>query len=453
YDWNEMMGYVTTAGVQGICPIGWHIPTDAEWCTLTTFLDATVNCNTYGGSGTDAGGQMKEAGFDHWDSPNTGATNSSGFTALGVGYRDGNGNFSLPRNDAIFWSSSEDNLEYGIGRNLSYTSADVVRSNILKSFGFSVRCLADTFEICTPQPDQANAGPDSLNIAGDSIYLYANIPASGSGQWAIISGQGGIIADSSSATSLFTGLPGSTYVLVWTISTPCGSSSDTLVIGFAAQQSSFTCGDTLTDTRDGQQYPTVQIGTQCWMAQNLNVGTMVNSVYTGSVHSEASNNVVIEKYCYNNDPALCAVYGGLYDWNEAMGYVTTPGTHDICPVGWHIPTDAEWCTLTTYLDATVNCNPWGWSGTDAGGQIKETGFDYWESPNTGATNSSGFTALGAGYRYYYGNFLLLRSYACFWTSNEFSSYGVYWNLNSSSVSISRIYDDKTDGFSVRCLRN
>jgi len=397
---------------------------------------------------------MKEAGFDHWEMPNTGATNSSGFTALGAGYRGGNGNFSLPGNDAIFWSSSEDNLEYGIGRNLSHTSADVVRSNILKSYGFSVRCLADTFEICTPQPDQANAGPDSLNIPGDSLQLQANTPVVGSGKWTVKSGNGGVFSDSTSATSWFYGIPDSTYTLVWTISTQCGSSSDTVVIGFAAPQVSFTCGDTLTDTRDGQQYPTVQIGTQCWMAKNLNVGTMVNSVNTGSSHSDVSNNGVIEKYCYDNDPANCAVYGGLYDWNEAMGYVTTAGTQGICPPDWHLPTDAEWCTLTTYLDATVNCNVWGWSGTDAGGKMKESGTTHWGSPNTGATNSSGFTALGAGYRYSNGSFGNLRYIANFWSSSEYSSTSaINRHPGYHYAHVGQGYSLKTSGCSVRCLRN
>ncbi|MBE0641364.1 MAG: hypothetical protein IH599_04965, partial [Bacteroidales bacterium] len=119
------------------------------------------------------------------------------------------------------------------------------------------------------------------------------------------------------------------------------------------------CGDTLTDMRDGKKYPTVPIGTQCWMAKNLNVGTMVNSVNTGSNHSDMSNNGIIEKYCYSNDTNLCSVYGGLYDWNEMMGYVTTSAVQGICPSGWHIPTDAEWCNLTTFLDASVNCSIWG----------------------------------------------------------------------------------------------
>ena len=84
----------------------------------------------------------------------------------------------------------------------------------------------------------------------------------------------------------------------------------------------------------GQTYNTLQIGTQCWMKENLNIGTMVTSNLTGDIHSDCINNGIIEKYCYNNDPANCAIYGGLYDWNEMMQYTTTPGVQGICSNLW-----------------------------------------------------------------------------------------------------------------------
>lgn len=448
YDWDEAMGYLTTEGVQGICMTGWHIPTDAEWCTMTTYLDATVNCGTYGNSGTDAGGKLKEAGFDHWNSPNTGATNSSGFTALGAGSRDNNGSFGGIRHGAYFWSSSENSSTNGFLRYLGYNSASVGRYNGNdKTYGFSVRCLADTFEICTPQPDQANAGPDSLGIVGDSVQLWANQSAVGSGQWAVAVGSGAVFSDSTLADTWFYGVSGANYTLVWTITNQCGSTRDTVNISFT-DTSALTCGGILTDPRDGQQYPTIQIGTQCWMAKNLNVGTMIN----GS--SNQTNNATIEKYCYNNDANNCSEYGGLYQWDEAMDYSTTEGTQGICPTGWHLPTDAEWCTLTTFLDPTVNCNTWGLSGTDAGGKMKETGTTHWDSPNTGATNSSGFTALGAGSRGSNGAFYYLRYNASFWSSSEYSSSsGVYRALNVNGANVYRGSYYKAGGFSVRCLRS
>src|SRR5665647_1782373 len=94
----------------------------------------------------------------------------------------------------------------------------------------------------------------------------------------------------------------------------------------------------------GKTYHTVQIGSQCWLKENLDVGIMIDSV------TEPGNNGVIEKYCYNNNAANCTTYGGLYKWNEAMEYVTTPGIKGICPPGWHIPTHTE----LQKLDTTVS---------------------------------------------------------------------------------------------------
>ena len=147
----------------------------------------------------------------------------------------------------------------------------------------------------------------------------------------------------------------------------------------------FICGNTLVDSRDNQTYTTLQIGTQCWMAENLNIGTLINS------NNDQTNNSIIEKYCYDNSTTNCSTYGGLYQWDEMMQYKTTEGVQGICPVNWHIPTDAEWTGLTDFLGGE----------SVAGGKMKttgtiEAGTGLWLSPNTGATNSSGFAALPGG---------------------------------------------------------
>jgi len=204
------------------------------------------------------------------------------------------------------------------------------------------------------------------------------------------------------------------------------------------------CGEPLLDERDGQEYPTVQIGTQCWMAKNLNVGIMVNSVNTGSQNSDVSNNGIIEKFCYNNDLANCTNYGGLYEWNEMMNYVTTPGVQGICPDGWHIPTDGEWYVLSDFLGES----------SSVGGKMKETATTHWYPPNTGATNSSGFTARGGGYRHPYGNFNDIKHNGHFWSSSESSPLGgIFRTLTFSLTILNRNIYHKSYGFSVRCLRN
>lgn len=109
--------------------------------------------------------------------------------------------------------------------------------------------------------------------------------------------------------------------------------------------SPFNCGDPLVDIRDGQVYATVSIGSQCWMAQNLNYGVYAESVFTNEPHSDVSNNGIAEKYALDNDPANFTLSGGLYDWNELMNYTPTEGSQGICPEGWHVPTNDEFLEL------------------------------------------------------------------------------------------------------------
>jgi uncharacterized protein (TIGR02145 family) len=209
----------------------------------------------------------------------------------------------------------------------------------------------------------------------------------------------------------------------------------------------FPCGSLLLDARDGQSYQTVSIGDQCWMAENLNIGTMVN----GSTNQ--TDNSTIEKYCYSNNTTNCDVYGGLYQWDEAMQYTLTPGVPGICPTGWHLPTDEEWCTLEQFIEPTIPCDRTWFSGTHAGGDLKETGTIHWYSPNTGATDAFGFTALPGGKRDN-GSFDSFPYFAFFWTSNE---YDINWGwcraLYYDYASIRRAGDSKTRGYSVRCLKD
>jgi len=202
--------------------------------------------------------------------------------------------------------------------------------------------------------------------------------------------------------------------------------------------SSFTCGDPFTDPRDEKTYATVQIGDQCWMAENLNIGEMIN----GS--ENMTDNGIIEKYCYDNDPANCETYGGLYQWNEMMEYTTTPGTQGICPSGWHLPTDGEWSVLTDFLGGE----------SIAGGKMKETGTTHWSSPNTGATNESGFTALPGGIRSSDSHYYYLTQKAYYWSSNEYDSSGAWRRtLHRDTEEVSRNHQNKGDGFSVRCVQD
>jgi uncharacterized protein (TIGR02145 family) len=198
-------------------------------------------------------------------------------------------------------------------------------------------------------------------------------------------------------TKLETGLTcATTYTrYVWAY-TSCGVSAVT-PLSKATVYCIWICGMPLTDTRDGKIYGTQLIGTQCWMDQNLNVGTQLG------FNVAPANNGIIEKYCMDLTAANCTEYGGWYHWNEMMNYTTSSnanpsGRQGICPTGWHIPSDAEWCELENVVDATVTCpsDTAAFIGVSAGGALKETGTSHWTTPNTGATNAYGFNGLPAG---------------------------------------------------------
>ncbi|MFA4942945.1 MAG: FISUMP domain-containing protein [Patescibacteria group bacterium] len=195
-------------------------------------------------------------------------------------------------------------------------------------------------------------------------------------------------------------------------------------------------------------YDTVEINTQCWLKQNINIGTRVNGA------SNQSNNSSLEKYCYGDNVANCTTYGAMYQWDEAMQYTETAGSQGICPTGWHIPTDAEQNTLDQYLnDATCNASRSGtWDCAGAGGKLKEAGTSHWSSPNTGATNLFGFTALPAGARNPDGSFSNSAS-AYFWSSSVSGSSAWLRDLYYSLSTVHRDLYPHPYGFSIRCLRD
>ncbi len=212
------------------------------------------------------------------------------------------------------------------------------------------------------------------------------------------------------------------------------------------------CGFPISDSRDGQSYHTVKIGEQCWMAENLNVGTRIDGA------QNQTDNDVVEKYCYNNSEANCDIYGGLYNWNEMMGYTTIEGGQGICPIGWYVPTNSDFCFLTQFLDPSVNCNNLGITGNTAGGKMKSIGTlnagnGYWNEPNTGATNESLYSGLPAGRSHHpSGSFYEVGSHTSFWTS----SIGLYlWGLDYNEEKVYHQYSSTSSnsGISVRCIKD
>ena len=197
---------------------------------------------------------------------------------------------------------------------------------------------------------------------------------------------------------------------------------------------------------DGNIYPSVTIGNQVWMATNLNTTHYNDGTAIPNVTANASwAALTTGAYCdYNNNPGNSAVYGRLYNWyavdNNAASKVTSNGGKNICPTGWHVPTETEWTTLISYL-----------GGSSAGGKLKETGTSHWLSPNTGATNLSGFTALPGGLRYPT-NFQNLTSNGNWWSSTTYTR-PINRVLYSGNGNVVPGYCEKTYGHSVRCVKD
>ena len=205
------------------------------------------------------------------------------------------------------------------------------------------------------------------------------------------------------------------------------------------------CPLTMTDD-EGNVYNTVLIGDQCWMKENLNIGTRISGL------DEMTDNSTIEKYCYDNNEANCDTYGGLYQWNEMMQYATNEGSRGICPEGWHLPTDDEWKTMEMTLGMSQSeADSDGWRGSDQGEQMKST--NGWTNNGNG-TNSSGFTALPGGRRSTNGSFYYLAIYG-YWGSSSESLGTCAWlrHLSYDGGQVSRDNYVKTRGRSVRCLKD
>ncbi|MCX6280305.1 MAG: hypothetical protein NT004_19750 [Bacteroidetes bacterium] len=202
------------------------------------------------------------------------------------------------------------------------------------------------------------------------------------------------------------------------------------------------CPGTPTVTYGGQVYNTVQIGSQCWLKENLNIGTRIDGALV------QTNNGVIEKYCYNDLESNCVIYGGLYQWNEMMTYASTAGVQGICPSGWHIPMKAQWNVISGFLGGDLV----------SGGKMKTTGTlqagtGLWYSPNAGATNESGFSAVPAGGHSPDGQFNQIGQYGSWWCSDTSTSDA--WNrfvFNDVGYLFTG-WGDGSNGFSVRCLKD
>jgi len=258
-----------------------------------------------------------------------------------------------------------------------------------------------------------------------------------------------VIGTTGSFSKNISGLDPNTQYYFRAFATNSEGTAEGNVESFTTQPSSHETG-TVTDI-DGNVYQTVKIGDQWWMAENLKVTNYRNGDQIDHVTDNTNwSNLTTGAYCeYDNNSSNVATYGRLYNW-----YAVSDSCN-IAPVGWHVPSDAEWKTLEIYLGMSQSdADDIGWRDTDEGGKLKETGIAHWVSPNTGATNESGFSALPGGYRYSNGTYGGMGYYAHIWSSSESGSNYAWFRLLSYDDSlVGRGGYGKRYGFSVRCVRD
>ncbi len=208
---------------------------------------------------------------------------------------------------------------------------------------------------------------------------------------------------------------------------------------------------------DGNAYGSVVIGTQTWMTSNLMTtkykdGTAIARGPTGTgwdgtdhgyyAYPPAVGNTAEETLANIQSNKL----GFVYQWSAA-------NSGKLCPAGWHVPTDTEYCTLEQFVDPSISCSTTGWRGTDGGSRLKESGTTHWTSPNTGATNSSGFTGLGTGCRGTDGSFDFRSVNTDLWSSTVSGTSAWHRLLFYSNTTVYRATNSQAFGFSVRCVKD
>ncbi|TRZ72359.1 MAG: PKD domain-containing protein [Bacteroidetes bacterium] len=230
-----------------------------------------------------------------------------------------------------------------------------------------------------------------------------------------------------SLTGVFTpavaGVGTHTITYTYTNAALCSALAHTHIINYPL--SIVNCGSPITDIRDNKIYQTVQIGSQCWLASNLNYGTILASA------QDQRDNCISEKYCYNDNPINCTNQGGLYQWDELMLFDETPANQGFCPPGWHIPTENDW----NILFATFINNGF------AGSPLKYSGY-------------SGFNALLSGARHINKGWDF-QGFATFFWSSTLRSDNKAWahGMNDPDPSVSIYPASRVNAFSVRCLKD
>ena len=491
YNWPAVKGPESvSAHNQGICPMGWHVPSGAEWSQLTQYVSGQSrflcdNNNTYIAKSlaSSTGWHSSVSNYTCAVSTIPEDNNATGFSALPAGCCYDAGHYDYFSYYTYFWSTTESGVCCMNIRKLGYLYADMRSDSNYKSNGYSVRCIRDgngpngTSSVVLPMVSTLSAGniTDSSATCGGHVTSDGGAPVTSRGVcWStshnpmlndnyVTNG-----SDTGSFISSITGLNANTtyYFRAFAINragTVYGEEGSFTTLENGMSIMPCPGMPTVTDI-DNNTYNTVLIGNQCWMRENMRCITSPN---TGAsiLQNPASGHATTERraYYYNDDPSTCANgYGLLYNWPAAVdGWPGSSnmdlmeGVRGICPVGWHIPTEAEWETLknfvmsqSLYVCGSFNSNiakslaaKSGWYPTNG---------NCYPGNNLSQNNATGFSALPAGMRNTV-EFHSRSEQATFWSSSGYTPYCFRIDNYAAGIFLPRFETDM--GFSVRCLRD
>ncbi|MFM8978630.1 MAG: FISUMP domain-containing protein, partial [Bacteroidota bacterium] len=313
--YGKLYNHYAVADSRGLCPTGWHVPSDGEWKVLTKYLDPSADTNTTSSTAsTTAGGALKSTATQPtpggWNSPNTGASNSSGFTALPGDVRGFSGVYGSWTAYAFLWSSSVLSGSFARSRELHWVSSNIWSGSYTRTYGFSVRCLKNTL----PQVNTTsvtNVTPSTALVTGEVIsegdqnttrgFCYSTTSNPTVSNDTTMNGTGlgvysGTLQNLTPSTAY--------YVRAYATNSVGTSYGNEVSFTTSAAAPSFTCGTSTVPDVDNNIYNTVQIGTQCWTQSNLKTSRYRNgdSIPTGLSNSAWQNTTSGAYAIFDNNP-------------------------------------------------------------------------------------------------------------------------------------------------------
>lgn len=457
---KDWLGSVTNpSGIQGICPDGWHMPSNAEWTQLKNYLTANPSYWCDGNAANLAKSLASTIGWTtssticHTGNDQT-SNNITGFNALPGGRRI-TSSFELINVRGQFWSSSHISGQWANNYYINNNAASILQNNLDKVNAYSVRCIRDDCDFLTPPTSGTH-----IISANQIQWLWNTLPHATGYKYNTTNNYTTAIDIGNDTTLTQTGLYcGSNYTLyVWAYSSCSNSATVTLTASTTVCPANPCGGITqFVDSRDSRMYYTVEIGDQCWMKENLR--------YNNGCASIPWVNSTDVGWCgyYNNDEGTYGSNGLLYQWSAVMAGQSSSssnpsGVQGICPSGWHLPSIEEWNQLKLYISShsiyLCSSNP----SYHAKSLANNTGWQTHTSTcaignNLSLNNQTNFTALPSGIRSTNGVFEYINAHYYSWSSTLSTlAYCAILSYSSSALGTGGAWN-QANGMSVRCVKD